>query len=100
MEQWVRAQNERDRQVLAWLRAQVDDAVIIAAARRCASRASSHICPWCAARLGWRRRDMLLPGMPLRKLASDISLAFTKFCNARTHPFATLSSSSLHKRGP
>jgi hypothetical protein len=37
MEQWVRVQNERDRQVLAWLRAQIDDAAIIAAAQRCAS---------------------------------------------------------------
>jgi hypothetical protein len=37
MEQWVRVQNERDRQVLTWLRAQVDDAAIAAAARRCAS---------------------------------------------------------------
>jgi hypothetical protein len=37
MEEWVRVQNERDRQVLVWLRAQVDDAAIIAAAQRCAS---------------------------------------------------------------
>jgi hypothetical protein len=37
MEQWVRVQNERDRQVLTWLRAQVSDAAIIAAAQSCAS---------------------------------------------------------------
>jgi hypothetical protein len=37
MEQWVRVQNERDRQVLVWLRAQFDDEVIIAAAQRFAS---------------------------------------------------------------
>jgi hypothetical protein len=37
MEQWVRVQNERDRQVLVWLRAQLDDEVIVAAAQRCAS---------------------------------------------------------------
>jgi hypothetical protein len=36
MEQWVRVQNERDRQVLTWLRGQVGDAAIIAAAQRCA----------------------------------------------------------------
>ena len=37
MEQWVRVQNERDRQVLTWLRGQVGDAAIIAAAQSCAS---------------------------------------------------------------
>ena len=37
MEQWVRVQNERDRQVLTWLRSQVGDAAIIAAAQSCAS---------------------------------------------------------------
>jgi hypothetical protein len=37
MEQWVRVQNERDRQVLVWLRAQLDDEVIVAAAQRCAN---------------------------------------------------------------
>jgi polyphosphate kinase len=37
MEQWVRVQNERDRQVLVWLRARFDDEVIIAAAQRCVS---------------------------------------------------------------
>jgi hypothetical protein len=36
MEQWVRVQNERDRQVLTWLRRQVGDAAIIAAAQGCA----------------------------------------------------------------
>ena len=36
MERWVRVQNERDRQVLAWLRGQVGDAAIIAAAQSCA----------------------------------------------------------------
>jgi hypothetical protein len=36
MEQWVRVQNERDRQVLAWLRGQVGDAAIIAAVQSCA----------------------------------------------------------------
>ena len=38
MEQWVRVQNERDRLVLTWLRAQFNDAAIILAARRCVSR--------------------------------------------------------------
>jgi hypothetical protein len=36
MEQWLRVQNERDRQVLTWLRGQVGDAAIIAAAQGCA----------------------------------------------------------------
>ena len=36
MERWVRVQNERDRQVLAWLRSQVSDAAIISAATQCA----------------------------------------------------------------
>ena len=36
MERWVRVQNERDRQVLAWLRSQVSDAAIISAATHCA----------------------------------------------------------------
>ena len=36
MERWVRVQNERDRQVLAWLRSQVSDAAIISAASHCA----------------------------------------------------------------
>ena len=35
MEQWVRVQNERDRKVLAWLRARVGDAAIAAAAQAC-----------------------------------------------------------------
>jgi hypothetical protein len=35
MEQWVRVQNERDRQVLAWLRERVGDAAIAAAAQSC-----------------------------------------------------------------
>jgi len=35
MEQWVRVQNERDRQVLAWLRAHVGDLAIIDAAGQC-----------------------------------------------------------------
>jgi hypothetical protein len=35
MEQWVRVQNERDRQVLAWLRERVGDAAIVAAAQAC-----------------------------------------------------------------
>jgi hypothetical protein len=36
MEQWVRVQNEHDRQVLAWLRERVGDAVVAAAAQACA----------------------------------------------------------------
>ena len=36
MEQWVRVQNEHDRQVLAWLREQVGDAAVAAAAQACA----------------------------------------------------------------
>jgi hypothetical protein len=36
MEQWVRVQNERDRQVLVWLRARVGEAAIVAAAQACA----------------------------------------------------------------
>ncbi len=35
MERWVRVQNERDRQVLRWLRSRVSDAAIISAATRC-----------------------------------------------------------------
>lgn len=37
MEQWVRVENDRDRQVLVWLRGQLDDETIVAAAQRCAS---------------------------------------------------------------
>ena len=36
MEQWVRVQNEHDRQVLAWLRERVGDAAVTAAAQACA----------------------------------------------------------------
>jgi hypothetical protein len=36
MEQWVRVQNEHDRQVLAWLRERVGDATVVAAAQACA----------------------------------------------------------------
>ena len=36
MEQWVRVQNEHDRQVLAWLRERVGDATVAAAAQACA----------------------------------------------------------------
>lgn len=36
MEQWVRVQNEHDRQVLAWLRERVGDATVTAAAQACA----------------------------------------------------------------
>jgi len=36
MEQWVQVKNERDRQVLIWLRDQVGDAAVISAARSCA----------------------------------------------------------------
>ena len=35
MEHLVRVQNERDRRTLAWLRGQVGDAAIVAAAQRC-----------------------------------------------------------------
>jgi hypothetical protein len=35
MEQWVRVQNDHDRQVLAWLRDQVGDAAVAAAAQAC-----------------------------------------------------------------
>jgi len=35
MEQWVRVQNGRDRQVLAWLRDRVGDAAIVAPAQAC-----------------------------------------------------------------
>jgi len=50
MEQWVRVQNERDRQVLTWLRGHVGDAAIIAAAQGCASPGAkpylSMVCRW------------------------------------------------------
>jgi len=36
MEQWLRVQNERDRQVLAWPREREGDAAIAAAAQACA----------------------------------------------------------------
>ena len=36
MEQWVRVQNERARQAVAWLRERVGDAAIAAAAQACA----------------------------------------------------------------
>jgi hypothetical protein len=36
MEQWVRVQNEHDRQVLAWLCERVGDAAVAAAAQACA----------------------------------------------------------------
>ena len=36
MEQWVWVQNEHDRQVLVWLREQVGDAALAAAAQACA----------------------------------------------------------------
>jgi hypothetical protein len=36
MEEWVRVQNEHDRQVLAWLRERIGDATVAAAAQACA----------------------------------------------------------------
>ena len=41
MEQWVRVQNERDHQVLTWLRTQFDDAAIAAAARNVEHRGAT-----------------------------------------------------------
>jgi hypothetical protein len=47
MEQWVRVQNERDRQVLAWLRVQVGDAAIIAVAQSYASPGKPYLSTVC-----------------------------------------------------
>jgi hypothetical protein len=45
----VRVQNERDRQVLAWLRVQVGDAAIIAVAQSCASPGKPYLSTVCRA---------------------------------------------------
>lgn len=37
MEQWIRVRNERDRLVLAWLRARVGDPAVIKAAASCST---------------------------------------------------------------
>jgi hypothetical protein len=43
MEEWVRVRNERDRKVLAWLRGQVGEAAIVAAAQACTRGARNRI---------------------------------------------------------
>lgn len=47
MERWVRVQNERDRQVLRWLRSQVSDAAIISAATRCGGAGKPYLSTVC-----------------------------------------------------
>jgi hypothetical protein len=47
MEHLVRVQNERDRRTLAWLRAQVGDAAVAAAAQRCSGASKPYLSVVC-----------------------------------------------------
>jgi hypothetical protein len=88
MEQWVRVQNEHDRNVLAWLRARVGDTEITLAAQACARSNSKPYLSAVCRHLGLSARDVPVT-MPITAAVGDRHLA-ALYEILRSHPIDVL----------
>lgn len=84
MEQWVRVQNEHDRNVLAWLRARVGDTAITSAAQACAPSDSKPYLSAVCRHLGLSTRDVPVT-IPITAAVGDRHLA-AMYEILRSHP--------------